>query len=318
MQSLDSTRPRIRLRWLASAALIAGLLLALGSTRGFLTPAFDSLDPRASFRASAPALTFPLTENSTRFAVIGDSGTGGTMQYEMAQEMAACHRSFAFDFVLMLGDNIYGRKRPQDFERKFALPYQSLLDDDVKFYASLGNHDHTNEQYYKLFNMDGRRYYTFKKGNARFFALDSNYMDPRQLEWLEQQLRRAGEPWKICFFHHPLYSDARTHGPDLDLRGQLQPLFERYHVNVVLSGHDHVYERIKPQHGVYYFVLGNSGQLRRHNLRPSPEMAAGFDTDRDFMMVEISGDDFYFETVSRTGQIVDHGTLPRQEASAYP
>ena len=76
MQSLDSTRPRIRLRWLASAALIPGLLLALGSTRGFLTPAFDSLDPRASFRASAPALTFPLTENSTRFAVIGDSGTG--------------------------------------------------------------------------------------------------------------------------------------------------------------------------------------------------------------------------------------------------
>jgi Calcineurin-like phosphoesterase len=315
MRFRDSISSGIKLRRLAFVMLTAGLLLALWMAHGFPTRASGSPEPRSSLDAPpppAPALTFPLTKNSVRFAVIGDSGTGGTMQYEMAREMAACHGKFPFDFVLMLGDNIYGGKRPQDFKRKFALPYQPLLDDGVKFYASLGNHDRTNERYYNLFNMNGQRYYTFRKGNARFFALDSNYMDPQQLEWLERQLRQASEPWKVCFFHHPLYSDGRTHGPDLDLRAQLQPLFEHYHVNVVLSGHDHVYERIQPQHGVYYFVLGNSGQLRPHNLRPSPEMAAGFDTDRDFMMVEIAGDNFNFETISRPGQIVDHGTLPRQ------
>jgi Calcineurin-like phosphoesterase len=319
MQSRESARSRTKRLRLESAALAAGLLLVFWTARGFRMRGSDSPEPRSSLGAPpppAPALTFPIIKNSVRFAVIGDSGTGGTMQYEMAREMVACHRKFPFDFVLMPGDNIYGRKRPQGFDRKFALPYQPLLDDGVKFYASLGNHDRTNEQYYNLFNMNGRRYYTFRKGNARLFALDSNYMDPQQLEWLEKQLGQASEPSKICFFHHPLYSDGRTHGPDLDLRAQLQPLFERYHVNVVLSGHDHVYERINPQHGVYYFVLGNSGQLRRHNLRSSPEMAAGFDTDRDFMMVEIFEDYLYFETVSRPGQIVDHGTLPRQKSNS--
>jgi Calcineurin-like phosphoesterase len=308
-------------RWLAYLALTAGLVLTLWIEWDSFSRALEDLDSAlthiAEANPNAPALTFPLAQNSVRFAVIGDSGTGGTSQYEVAQEMADCRADFPFDFVLMLGDNIYGGKQPRDFDRKFAQPYQPLLKSGVTFYASLGNHDNTDERYYKLFNMNGQRYYTFKKGNVRFFALDSNYLDPQQLEWLENQLREAGEPWKICFFHHPLYSDGRFHGPDLDLREQLEPLLDEYHVNVVFSGHDHVYERIKPRHDVFYFVLGNSGQLRRHDLRPSPELAAGFDTDCDFMMVEISGDDFYFETVSRTGQIVDHGTLPRQNTNAH-
>ena len=69
----------------------------------------------------------------------------------------------------MLGDNIYGGKSPADFKRKFEDPYRPLLDAGVKFYASLGNHDDTNERLYKPFNMDGKRYYSFKRGNARVF-----------------------------------------------------------------------------------------------------------------------------------------------------
>lgn len=260
--------------------------------------------------SNPPSLAFPLKKESVQFAVIGDNGTGGPDEYTVAQEMDRYHESFPFDFVIMLGDNIYGGHSPADLERKFEGPYKPLLDQGVKFYASLGNHDWRNEPFYKPFNMDGRSYYTFNKGNARFFALDSNYMNPEQLDWLKQQLQASSAKWKICFFHHPLYSDAKYHGPDLDLRAQLAPIFEKYGVNVVFSGHDHVYERIKPQNGTYYFVEGSAGQLRYHNLRrPSPEMAAGFDTDRTFMIVQIAGSDLFLQTVSRTGKIVDHAEI---------
>jgi hypothetical protein len=262
-------------------------------------------------------LTLPLENKSVRFAVIGDSGTGEAAQFEVAQKMESYRKAVGFDFVLMLGDNIYGGHSAGDFERKFEQPYKPLLDAGVKFYASLGNHDDPNEErLYKPFNMNGERYYNFKKGNVEFFALDSTYMDPRQLDWLEKGLRNSSADWKICFFHHPLYSDGKFHGPDTNLRSQLAPLFLKYGVNVVLSGHEHVYERIKPEQGIYYFVLGNSGQLRMHNLRPSSDMQTGLDTDQGFMLVEISHDKLYFQTISRAGKTVDASVLPRQSKPA--
>jgi 3',5'-cyclic AMP phosphodiesterase CpdA len=244
--------------------------------------------------------------------VIGDSGTGEKEQFEVAQQMTACHNAFPFDFVVMLGDNIYGSHEPSDFKRKFEDPYAPLLDAGVKFYASLGNHDVTNERFYKPFNMDGKRYYSFKRGNAEFFVLDSNYMDPDQLAWIEKTLTESNARWKICYFHHPLYSDGKTHGPDLDLRKLVEPIFVSHGVNVVLAGHEHCYERVQPQKGIYYFVLGSSGQLRYHNLQPSDEIAKGFDTDRVFALMEIAGEELYFQTVSRTGETVDTGVLPVQ------
>jgi predicted MPP superfamily phosphohydrolase len=271
----------------------------------------------APIEGSAQAPTpLPLKPGSVRFAVIGDSGTGKSQQYDVAQQMVKARAKFPFDFVIMLGDNIYGGHSPQDFSLKFERPYQSLLAAGVKFYASLGNHDDPTERFYAPFNMGGKRYYAYSKGNVRFIVLDSNYMDSQQLDWLEKELHGETSPWKIAYFHHPLYSDGRFHGPDTDLRARLEPLFEKYGVNVVFSGHDHVYERIKPQHGIYYFVLGNAGELRYHNLRASSEMAAGFDEDRCFMEVEVAGDELYFQTISRTGNLVDSGILQRQQKPA--
>jgi len=258
-------------------------------------------------------LRLPLEEKSVRFAVIGDNGTGEKPEYEIADEMEAYRKLVNYDFVLMMGDNIYGRHRPSDFERKFETPYKPLLDAGVKFYACLGNHDDAGETLYQPFNMNGRRYFSFKKGEVQFFALDSNYMDATQLAWIQQELSGSTAKWKIAYFHHPLYSDGRFHGPDVDLRNQLMPIFEKAGVNVVMSGHEHVYERFKPEGGIYFFVLGNSGELRYGNLRKGSEiMASGFDTDRTFMLVEISGDKLYFQTLSRTGQTVDSGVLGRQ------
>src|SRR3954467_992980 len=127
------------------------------------------------------AIKLPLAKDSVRFAVIGDSGTGDQKQYEVAKEMEIYRQAVGFDFVIMLGDNIYGAHEPRDFAQKFEIPYKPLLDGGVKFYASLGNHDDPNiERLYKPFNMGGQRYHTFKKNGAQFFALDSDYMDAPQ------------------------------------------------------------------------------------------------------------------------------------------
>jgi phosphodiesterase/alkaline phosphatase D-like protein len=265
--------------------------------------------PQGVSGALVPEIKLPADADAVRFAVIGDSGSGDASQFQTAAEMAAVHREFPFDFVLMLGDNIYGRKSPADFQRKFEKPYRPLLDAGVEFYASLGNHDADSECLYKPFHMQGKHFYTFQRGNAEFFALDSAHMNSGQLEWLGKQLDSSHSTWKICYFHHPLYSDARTHGSDIALRKLIEPLFEKDGVSLVLAGHDHVYERLKPQNGINYFVLGNSGQLRFHDLRPSPETAKGFDTDRTFALVEISGGQLYFQVISRAGQTVDSGVI---------
>ncbi len=271
---------------------------------------------RPAIDPKAPDLKLPLEPQSVRLAIIGDSGSGDEAQIEVARQMAIWRGQFPFDFVVMLGDNIYGRKTAADFKRKFEDPYAPLLAAGVRFYASLGNHDHTSERYYKPFNMDGKRYYTFKRGDVAFFVLDSNYMDPEQVDWIKKQLSGSTAHWKICYFHHPLYSDGKMHGPDLDLRKQLEPIFVEYGVDVVLSGHEHFYERLQPQKGIYYFVLGNSGELRYNGLRPSQDTAKGFDTDRAFALMEISGEELHFQAVSRVGETIDSGVLPKQKHSA--
>jgi hypothetical protein len=263
-----------------------------------------------------PDIISPVSASSVRFAVLGDSGTGGQAQYDVAAQLTAAHDVFPFEFVIMLGDNMYGPERPRDFQRKFEQPYKVLLDKGVSFHASLGNHDNPNQRFYGPFNMGGERFYTFTRGTTdtpavRFFALDSTYMSGEQIEWLERELRASDAPWNIAFFHHPLYSSGGRHGSELDLRVQLEPLFVEHGVNVVFAGHDHLYERVKPQHGVHHFVAGASAKLRAGDIRPSDLTAAGYDRDHSFMLVEIAGNDLHFQAITRRGHRVDADTIPR-------
>ena len=270
--------------------------------------------------AGPQGFTLPLKPNSVRFAVIGDMGTGSKDQYETAKRMIEARQRFPFDFVIMVGDNIYGSESPKGLQAKFEIPYKPLLDGGVKFYAALGNHDNVNQRFYKFFNMNGTQYYTFRKGNVRFFALDSNYMDPKQLAWLEQELKGSGSDWKVCYFHHALYNSGKNHGSATELRLLLEPMFVKYGVQVVFSGHEHVYERVKPQKGIQYFTEGASAKLMARALQETSFKAAGFDTDYSFMLVEITGDELYFQTISRTGATVDSGVLrrPAQAQSTAP
>jgi len=277
----------------------------------FLTFIFLS---QKTLLAQGQEITLPIKSGSVRFAAIGDMGTGKRPQYEVAQRMFEFQQKFPFNFVIMLGDNIYGGKSPAELRKKFDIPYKPLLDAGVQFYATLGNHDDTNERFYKLFNMNGQQYYSFKKGNVQFFVLNSDYLDPKQLAWIEKELANSGSDWKICYFHHPLYSSGAFHGSSTELRKILEPLFVKYGVQVVFSGHEHLYERVKPQKGIYYFTEGASGELRAGNLKKTDITAVGYDKDQSFLLIEISGDDLYFQAVSRTGVTIDSGTIRRPAA----
>jgi len=271
---------------------------------------------RGAAQPQQAQVALPNKPNSLHFAVIGDNGTGDERQYDVGVQMAKWYDRFQFPFVVMMGDNIYGSDRPQDFVKKFESPYKALLDKGVKFYASLGNHDSREQRFYKLYNMEGKLYYTFKapKEDVRFFALESTYMDQDQLKWLEDELAKSSEKWKIAFFHHPLYSSAGTHGSQLKLRAVLEPLFIKYNVSLVLNGHDHTYERIKPQNGILFFVEGSGGQLRKGDLRKgSPLTAAGNDRDCTFMLMEIDGDTLTYNTITASGSLIDSGTFQRRK-----
>ena len=249
---------------------------------------------------------------SLRFAVIGDNGTGKPAQYDVASRMAIARSSFPFELVIMMGDNMYGRQRPQDFIDKFDRPYAAILKAGVPFYAALGNHDDPANRDYRGFNMEGRRYYTYVKKHVRFIVLDTNLMDAAQVGWLDQVLNTASEDWRILYFHHPLYSDGRRHGSDVELRVLLEPKLVKGGVDAVFSGHEHFYARSKPQKGITYFIEGSSGQLRKGDVRPTALTAAFFDQDYTFMLVEIDGDEMSFQTMSRTGRIVDAGVVARR------
>ncbi len=226
--------------------------------------------------AQLPSIQLPMRANSIKFAVMGDTGTGDRSQYETAA---------------------------------------TLLQGKVEFFAALGNHDDQNQRFYKPFNMNGERYHTFKKGSVRFFVLDSNYMDPDQVKWIERELQASGSDWKIPYFHHPLYSSGQ-HGSQVELRAIIEPMFVKHGVDVVFAGHEHFYERVTPQKGIWYITAGGSAKLRADDIASATGLTAkGFDTDLSFMLIEIDGNEMFFQTISRTGQTVDQGVMTRREVT---
>ena len=301
-----------------SFLLLVALLFVNISSEALFREVFaqkPALAQNGAASASPVKLTLPMKDGSVRFAAIGDTGTGGKGQQQVADMMVRYWQVFPFEFVLMMGDNMYGGESPKDFVEKFSGVYKPLLDNKVKFYAALGNHDLALQANYEHFNMNGKEYYRFKKGNVAFYALNSTYMDQKQVKWLQEQLALDTSEWKVCFLHHAPYSSAKSHGSDEELRKVVEPIFVRHGVNLVLTGHDHVYERIKPQNGIYYFVSGAAGKLRKGDIkRSSPLTDKAFDTDLHFMLFEVVDDQLYFQTISRTGETIDTGVMARQKA----
>jgi len=317
-----------RLVRLSTAALLA--LAPLTAACG------DPERDEAQFHPSVPALTVPPPKEvlrlpkkpgSYRFAALGDMGRGDKWQYDVSKQMQAFHDEFPFDFVIMLGDNIYDGATTDDYHRKFELPYMPFLDEGIPFYAVIGNHDEPNQPNYAPFHMGGEPYYTFKPKqpllsrltdtDVQFFMIDSENIDRTQRGWLEREMSKSDARWKIPVFHRPIYTSGRYSLWALWTRSSIEPTLVEHHVRFVLSGHEHFYERTRPQKGITYFISGAGGSLRAHDIRPSNVLAAGFDTDYSFMLWEIAGDEAYYQSISRTGASVDAGVIRLIEDTAH-
>lgn len=273
-------------------------------------------EPAASAPSPAGATFFPVPKvrGGVVFALIGDSGSGDRAQDVVAQAMLEYFTSAQhFSFVLMLGDNLYH----DDYKGEFLDPYRPLLDRGITFYATLGNHDSELEQHFKPFTMQDRDYYSFDRGNVRFVALDSNHPgDPAQLQWLGSAFDGAGDKWRMVFLHHPLYSSGKHADESARV---IRPAFEsalvRSGVDVVFSGHDHLYERVAPQHGIRYFVSGGGGRYLSSVRRQSAFDQVAVSVHH-FMVVEVAGDVLYFEALRPDGVLIDCGVDWRTDAAS--
>ena len=258
-------------------------------------------------------ISLPEGEPRLRFVSLADTGTGNNGQYAVAKAMTKFYRQDPFPLAILAGDNIYNNGHIERIQAVFERPYQPLLQQGVKFYACLGNHDirtknGVDEVEYPKFNMQGR-YYTFQRSIAQFFALDTNRNADwdNQLEWLDEQLSQSSAPWKIVFGHHNVYSSG-MYGVNQDLVSKLTPLFKHHNVQLYINGHEHHYERTKPINGTTYLTCGAGAQLR---LVGESDWTAYSASQLSFAAYDLYADQMLIRGINKNGKLLDRAIIPR-------
>jgi len=316
-------------KWLmilaAAGYLAVGFLLShtgdqfLGVIRGII----DLQNRAGEFESSPPALApnawkMPVAEELPvlRFAVIGDYGTG-----EQAEaDVAALIISWNPEFIITTGDNNYpaGESATIDqnigqFFHEFIFPYQGGYGDGAlenRFFPSLGNHDwYTDggQPYLDYFTLPGNeRYYEFVWEPVHFFVLDSDTGEPHgadinsvQAAWLQSQMALSDRPWKIVYMHHPPYSSG-MHG-SID---RMQWPYAEWGADVVISGHDHTYERIS-RNGIIYLVNGLGGRSKYPFFGTMEGSQVRYNHDYGAMLVEANENNIRFQFINRQGVLID-------------
>lgn len=297
------TDPRVRRRHVVA---LAGLDPC--STYHYRVGGVGESSSRGSLR------TAPVGEDYRfRFAVVGDSGSGGKGQLAVAALLGCLEP----DLVLHTGDVVYPAGQERHYDRRFFAPYRNLIK-TVPVFPVLGNHDVMRgdgtaflENFHPTLESPRgtKRYYSFDWGNTHFIALDSELYhgdrgsDPeRQKDFLEQDLAASRKRWKVAFLHRSPYGSSR-HGGDGRVREDLEPLFARHAVDLVFSGHDHVYERTVPIRGVTYVVSGGGG--RRLYPAGNGEFTASSVSAHHAVLVRVSGRRLLLEAVEVGGKVVD-------------
>jgi predicted phosphodiesterase len=253
-----------------------------------------------------------------RFAVFGDSGSGKSQEYKVAQEV----EEQKVDFILHTGDLVYSKGEDEEYQRRVYLPYKNLLA-RVPLFPALGNHDMKTlrgQPWLDNFVLPGKkRYYSFSYGNAFFIALDSYEINPTTTDWLEQELARTDQLWKFVFFHEPPFSNQVRRTGNAATRKLWVPLFEKYGVDMVFSGHDHLYTHFKPKNSVVYIVEGAGGsKLKKHDPLANGVLFTN-DDKYGFGLVDVNGPKLVFRHVTTEGDILDSFMLTKYDAiSAFP
>ncbi len=201
-----------------------------------------------------------------RLAVVGDVGTGGREERATAAAMDDLEGGGEFDALLLLGDNVYPDGSPGLAKTNVLDPFSGVLDGPTELVAALGNHDvrtAEGEPLLRALDVPGR-WYQRRYGPVRVLVVDSTRAgDTDQLAWLSDRLDEDSDAtWTVVMAHHPPFSAGR-HGSDEASQRYLVPLYEEAGVDLVLAGHDHDYQRIKPRNGVNYVVSGGAAKLRR-------------------------------------------------------
>ena len=219
---------------------------------------------RLSFVLLAAAVAFGLAQSgrsaeqqpSVGLLAIGDFGVAGSRELSLGTAMRRFEAQNDAKALVTLGDNDY-TERPEVFRSSWGESFGWLRPAGVAVVGTLGNHDvrvQRGRYQFASLSMPGP-YYRRRFGDVELFALDSNNVSAVQTSWLARALASSTAPWKVAAFHHPAFScgSYRSH-PEVVRRWV--PLFERYGVQLALSGHDHNYQRFVPRRGVMYVIHG--------------------------------------------------------------
>ncbi len=253
-----------------------------------------------------------------RFVVFGDSGEGTTSQKQIAQQI---NNNWP-NFLLHTGDLVYERGEESLYDARFFRIYAPTIA-RVPFYGTIGNHDARTQNGQPFLDnfilprngpkgLQAERNYSFDYGNAHFVGLDSTlseadlkkYVAP----WLDNDLKDSSATWKFVFFHHPPYSSG-DHGDEIKIQRVLSPVFSRRGVDVVFSGHDHDYERMKPMKNVVYVVTGAGGAGLRRRTATNDQTAKWYIDQHSFTRVDIDGKSLRARQINSSGQTVDDWSL---------
>ncbi|HYO51640.1 metallophosphoesterase family protein [Archangium sp.] len=268
------------------------------------------------------------------FTAVGDFGMNNADQRSVANAMLGRKP----ELFLMLGDNAYSSGTEAEFQNNLFVPMAPLLS-QVPSVATPGNHEYVTHQAQPYFDnlylptspSGGESYYSFDWGHVHFVSLDSNCAGGQapayrctlaaQKKWMEQDLAASDAPWKVVFFHHPPWSSGE-HGSSSLMRREFTPLFEKYGVDLVLTGHDHHYERTYPMkgnavapsggHGPIYLVVGGGGASLRpfETGKPSWTVVRN-DRDHGYLDVKVEDGTLTAQALTPSGQAIDSFTLTK-------
>jgi 3',5'-cyclic AMP phosphodiesterase CpdA len=244
---------------------------------------------------------------------MGDYGVGGSRELSLGLRMKSYESRHDANMLVTLGDNDY-LKSPRSFRANWQRSFGWARARGMRVGGVLGNHDYEVARGgYELatLGMPGR-YYTRRlgEGELQLFFLDSNAVNARQTAWLEQQLSESTATWKIAVFHHPPFT-CGGHSGDSAVSRSWVPLFEDYGVQLVLSGHDHNYQRFAARNGVTYVVHGG-GAAGLYSLRGCPRSyparVRGL-VQHGFLYVSATDAQLEVSAVDMRGRAMDHFSL---------
>jgi len=296
-----------------AAVVVAALVAGVSLDRWVGLPiAWRWAQSGGQFDLAAPpaSVPYPLSASrpEVRLAAAGDVGTGGAEEYATADAMAELETSGEFDALLLLGDNVYPSGDPVGLRSAVLDPFAAVLDGRTELVAALGNHDVRTDDGVPLSEALGLpgRWYAQQFGSVAVVVVDSTRpQDPEQLRWLDETLASCAAPWVVVMQHHPPNS-AGYHGSDLASRANLVPLYERHGVDLVLSGHDHDYQRTENIGGVTYVVSGGAATLRPTGREQFTVTAA---STYHFVELAATADQLVVRAIGQDGRVFDEFSL---------